>query len=271
MSLITITHNYGSNGMEVARHVAQELDWRLFDDRELQELIRQRGMASEEINQLDGKAPGYWDLFFKSRPQVFVNVLESVIYDVARRGDGVIIGHGSQVLLRHFDCAFHVRLFSSESRRADDLAARQGLSREAALKLIRKHDREQAGFFKFAFQLDMDDDGLYDLVINTHKFDSGTAAGLVISAARSEGIRACSLKVLESMERLSLEKKIHAALVESRIDPASVLVEVVEKGVAHVAGISSTEEDKKRIETIVSRVPGVSKVVSGIGVLRGVL
>lgn len=269
MSLITITHNYGSNGMDVARKVAQELGWKLFDDRQLQELIRQRGIAPEEIKHLDEKAPGYWDLFFKSRPQVFLNVLESVIYDVARAGDGVIIGHGSQVLLRNFDCAFHVRLFSSEGRRVDDLAARQGMIREAALKLIRKHDREQAGFFKFAFQLDMDDAGLYDLIINTQKFDAGTAAGLVISAARSEDIRTCSLNVIQSMERMSLEKKIHAALIENRIDPGSVLVEVSEKGVTHIAGLSPNDDEKKRIESIVGRVPGVSKVVSGVGVIKG--
>ena len=269
MSLITITHNYGSNGIDVARNVAQELGWKLFDDRELQELIRQRGIAPKEIDQLDEKAPGFWDSFFRSRPQVFLNVLESVIYDVARTGDGVIIGHGSQVLLRHFDCAFHVRLFSPESRRVNDLAARQGLSRETALKWIRKHDREQAGFFKFAFQLDMDDAGLYDLIINTQKFDAGTAAGLVISAARSEGIRTCSLNVIESMERLSLEKKIHAALIENRIDPGSILVEVSEKGVTHLAGFSPNDEEKKRVESIVGRVPGVAKVVSGVGVIKG--
>jgi cytidylate kinase len=269
MALITITHNYGSNGTEVARKVAQELGWKLFDDRGLQELIRQRGMAPEEIEHLDERAPGYWDLFFKSRPQVFLNILESVIYDVARTGDGVIIGHGSQVLLRHFDCAFHVRLFASESGRANDIVARQGLSREAALKLIRKHDREQAGFFKFAFQLDMDDVGLYDLVINTQKLDAGTAAGLVISAARSESIRVCSLNVIESMERLSLEKKIRAALIENRIDPSSILVEVSENGVTHVAGVSPNDEEKKRVESIVSRVPGVSKIVSGVEVIRG--
>lgn len=269
MSLITITHNYGSNGMEVARKVAQELGWKLFDDRGLQDLIRQRGIAPEEINHLDEKAPGYWDLFFKSRPQVFLNVLESVIYDVARAGDGVIIGHGSQVLLRHFDCAFHVRLISPESRRADDLAGRQGLSREAALKLIRKHDREQAGFFKFAFQLDMEDAGLYDLIINTQKFDAGTAAGLILRAARSEDIRACSLNVIAAMERLSLEKKIQAALIENRIDPGSLLLEVSENGVTHVAGISPNDEEKRRMESIIGQVPGVSKVVSGVGVVKG--
>lgn len=269
MSLITITQNYGSDGMEVARNVAEALGWQLFDDRTLQGLVQQRGVAPEEIKHLDEKAPGYWDQFFKSRPQVFLNLLESVIYEAAHKGDGVIIGHGSQVLLAHFDCAFHVRLFSSESRRVDELSARQGLSREAALKLIRKRDREQAGFFKFAFQIDMDDPALYDLIINTQKIDAGTAAGLIISAARSEGMRACSLNALESMERLSIKKKIHAALVENRIDPNQIVVEVHEKGVTHIAGISPNAEEKHRIESTVGRVPGVSKVVSGVEVLRG--
>jgi cytidylate kinase len=269
MSLITITQNYGSDGTEVAGQVAQTLGWKLFDDRRLQELIQKRGIAPEEVNQLDEKAPGYWAVFFKSRPQVFLNVLESVIYDVAHTGDGVILGHGSQVLLRSFDCAFHVRLFSAEKHRVDELSARQGLSREAALKLIRQRDREQAGFFKFAFQIDMDDPALYDLIINTQKLDAGTAAGLIVSAARSEGMRACSLNALESMERLALEKKIHAALIENRIDSSQIVVEVSEKGVTHIAGVSANPEDKHRIESTVGKVPGVSKVVSGVEVIRG--
>jgi len=269
MSLITITQNYGAEGREVARQVAETLGWKLFDDHRLQELIQQRGIAPEEVKKLDEKAPGYWDLFFKSRPHVFLNVLESVIYEVAQAGDGVIIGHGSQVLLRSFDCAFHVRLLASEKRRIDELSARRGMSREAALRLIRQRDHEQAGFFKFAFQIDMDDPALYDLVINTQKFDADGAAGLIVNAARSEGMRACSLNALESMERLALEKKIRAALIENRIDPSQIVVEVSEKGVTHVAGISSNAEDKQRIESTVSRVPGVSKVVSGVEVVRG--
>jgi cytidylate kinase len=269
MSLITITQNYGSDGTEVASQVAQALGWELFDDRRLQELIQKRGIAPEEVRQLDEKAPGYWAVFFKSRPQVFLNVLESVIYDVAHKGDGVIIGHGSQVLLRSFDCAFHVRLFSSEKHRVAELSARQGLSREAALKLIRQRDREQEGFFKFAFQIEMDDPALYDLIINTQKIDAGTATGLIVHAARSEGMRACGLNALESMERLSLEKKIHAALIENRIDPSQIVIEVSEKGVTHIAGISSNPEDKRRIESTVCNVPGVSKVVSGVEVIRG--
>lgn len=269
MSLITITHSFGIDGTEVARHVAETLGWKLFDDDRLQGLIQGRGIAPEEVKKHDGKAPGFWALFFGNRPQVFLNILESVIYEVAQAGEGVIAGHGSQVLLRSFDCAFHVRLLSSEEQRAEKLSARQGVSREAALRLIRRRDQEQAGFFKFAFQLDRDDAALYDLTINTHKFDAAGAAGLIVSAARSEGMAACTLKAVETMGRLSLEKKIHAALIENRIDPSQIVIDLSEKSVTHVGGICFSAEDKQRIESIVCRVPGVTKVVSGVEVIRG--
>jgi osmotically-inducible protein OsmY len=71
------------------------------------------------------------------------------------------------------------------------------------------------------------------------------------------------------MERLALEKKVRAALLENRIDDRNIVIEVGEDGVASVAGVSSTPEEKKRIETVVCRVPGVSKVVSGMEVIKG--
>jgi cytidylate kinase len=268
MPLITITQNFGSNGLAIARKVSEGLGWELFDDQKLKELVQQKGISAKEISHLDEKSPGFWDLFFKSRPQIYLNMLESVVYEVAQRGEGVIIGHGSQMLLREFDCAFHVRILTLEGRRADRVAAEQGISREAALKLVRQRDKEQAGFFRFAFQLDMDDPDLYDLIINTHKLQTETAADLVIRAATSDDMRACGLNALEAMERLALEKKVRAALLESRIDDRAIIIEVSEKGVACVAGVSPNAEEKKRIEAAVGRVPGVAKVVSALEVVK---
>jgi cytidylate kinase len=269
MPLITITHAFGSEGVEVARRVSETLSCELFDDSRLKRLVQEKGISADEFNRLDERTPGYWASFFKSRPQIFVNILESVIYEAARKGEGVIVGHGSQVLLRNFDCAFHVRLFSPEGRRIDRLAAEKGLSRDAATRLLRSQDREQAGFFKFAFQMDMDDHALYDLVVNTRKLEPATAARIIADAARAEDLRSCSLHALETMERLSVEKKIRAALMEHRVDPSLVVVEVRGDGEAHVGGVSANDEDRQRVAAVVRAVPGVKNVVSEMEVVRG--
>lgn len=269
MPLITITHTFGSEGLEVARRVAEALGCELFDDSRLKRLVQEKGISAEEFNRLDERTPGYWASFFRSRPQIFVNILESAIYEAAHKGEGVIVGHGSQVLLRNFDCAFHVRLFAPETRRVDRLVSEKGLSRDAAIRLVRAQDREQANFFKFAFQMELDDPALYDLVVNTHKLAPATAARIVIDAARSEELRACSLTALETMDRLALEKQVRAALMEARVDPSLVLVEARADGVVHVGGVSANDEDRQRVAAIVRAVSGVKKVVSEMEVVRG--
>jgi cytidylate kinase len=269
MPLITITHTFGSEGLEVARRVAEALGCELFDDSRLKRLVQEKGISAEEFNRLDERTPGYWASFFRSRPQIFVNMLESAIYEAAHKGEGVIVGHGSQVLLRNFDCAFHVRLFAPETRRVDRLVSEKGLSRDAAIRLVRAQDREQANFFKFAFQMELDDPALYDLVVNTHKLAPATAARIVVDAARSEELRACSLTALETMDRLALEKQIRAALMEARVDPSLVLVEARADGLVHVGGISANDEDRQRVAAIVRAVSGVKKVVSEMEVVRG--
>ena len=72
------------------------------------------------------------------------------------------------------------------------------------------------------------------------------------------------------MERLALEKKVHAALLESGMDMNTIIVEVPEKGTVHVYGISRNLEETQKIEAAARRVPGVSKLVSGISVVTGV-
>lgn len=270
MTLVTITQNYGADGTAIARKVADELGVELFDDRKLQGLVQAAGIPLAQVDRFDEKAPGFLDQLVGYQPQRFLDILESVIYEVAQKGKGVIVGHGSQILLRNFDCAFHVRVISSVSRRIDNLAAQLGLSREAALKLIRKRDQGQAGFFNFAFHLKMDDPSLYDLIVHTEKLGVDTASNLIVQAVRSESIRACSLNALEAMEQLALEKKAHAAILEIGVNTSTIVLEVPAKGTVHVYGLSSSPEESAKIKAAVGCVAGVTKVVSGLNTVKNV-
>jgi CMP/dCMP kinase len=270
MTLITITQNFGGPGMAIACKVVDELGVELFDDGKLQRLVKDSGISYSEISRFDEKSPGLLDQIICHRPQIYLDILESVIYEVARKGEGVIIGHGSQMLLRDFDCAFHVRVFSPEKQRIDNMAAQLGLSRDGALKLVRRRDKEQMGFFNFAFHLEMNEPSLYDLIIHTEKLDIDTASSLIVQAARSERIRTCSLHALEAMDQLALERKVHAALLKIGVNMSSIVVEVPAKGTAHLYGASVSNQEKQNIETAVKGVPGVSKVVSGLAVISGV-
>ncbi len=109
MPLITINHSLGTDGKGIAQTVAQKLGVELFDDKKLLTIVTKTEMSTSTEYRFDQQAPGFWERLRSREPQVYLDIMEAAIYDIAQNGEGVIIGHGSQMLLRDFSCAFHVR------------------------------------------------------------------------------------------------------------------------------------------------------------------
>jgi cytidylate kinase len=267
MSLITITRCIGCGGMTIARNVAEGLKLELYDDQRLQEEAGKIGIQPEILKELDEKAPGLFNRLFSHKPEIYLYLLEAVIYEVARKGEGVILGHGAQLLLRDFNCALHVRIYGSRPFRIKHLMDQQGLSSEAAGKMIQKSDHERKGFLKFAFHKDWDDPSLYDLIINRDKLSAESTSMLIIEAAQSQEIKECSLTALDAMERMSLEKKIEAALIRNNISTTYFHIEVPKKGVVQVTGVTQYEETKDRALKVIKEISGVSEVISEVAVV----
>lgn len=272
MSLITISESIGCDGMKIAASVADELNLGLYDDNRLEKEALRLGIQPEVLKDLDEKAPGLLSRIFTDKPQIYMNLLHAVVYEVAKGGQGIIMGHGSQVLLRDFGCALHVRIHASDSSRIENLMSQRGLGRGAAEKLIRKSDNERSGFLRFAFHMDWNDPSLYDVVINRDKLGVGSAAHMIIQAARSQEIKECSLTALESMENLSLARRVQAEVLENEVSSDifhrhMFNIEVPEKGVVLVSGYVDTEEARARFLRVVKGVPGVAEVRSEVGVL----
>lgn len=88
-----------------------------------------------------------------------------------------------------------------------------------------------------------------------------------MEVAQSEEIKECSITAVGAMERLSLSKKIQAALLENNLIPVQFYVEVPEKGVAQITGWTSSQEDKNLLLRVLKGVPGVSDVRSEVVVV----
>jgi len=259
MSLITISQGIGCEGNEIARKVSESLHLELYDDAKLKEEARRTGLHSEQLKAFDEKAPGYFDRMLSRKPEVYVDLMVAVVYEVARRGEGVIIGHGSQVLLHDFGCALHVLVYADVASRIARLMRQMRLTKEVAEKLIHKSDSAKKGFFQFAFQKEWNDPALYDICLNPEKVGVEQSARLIIETARNPNIKSCSLYALDAMERLSQTKKIEALLLDNGISNATIRVEVPEKGIAHITGMVYDPADRQRIPDLMKRVAGISE------------
>ena len=266
MPLITISGGVGTGAEKVAQLVAKKSRVDLFDDLRLQKEADKMGVRSEDLKGLNEKAPSFFDSL-RYNPELYLDILESVVYQVSRGGEGVIVGHGSQLLLRDFGCAMHVFIHASEAYRVQHLVQEYDLSSKAAEKMIHKSDSEKKGFLRFAFQMDWENPSLYDLVINTEKLGIEGAAKLVMESLLLESVKECSLKSLETMERMSLAKTVQAALLKEGFSYSQFHVEIPEQGVVQVIGYAATEEDKSRMLKTIKKSPGVARVKDQLGIM----
>ena len=202
MALITVTTSLGCGATTVAQKVAEVLKLELYDDDRLQQEAVGMGYSSEDLKAFDEKAPGLFDRLLRRRPEIYDELMAAVIYEVARRGEGIIIGHGSFYFLKDFTCALHLRLHASKQFRIRRLVETRKVSPEAALKMIENRDNELKSFLDFLFQIDWNDMSLYDLIINVDKLDLNAAVAMIVNLAETQHIQECSLTALESMEKL---------------------------------------------------------------------
>lgn len=257
MVLITITSGIGCGDLSIAGQVSHRLGIPLFDNERLQDKAREMGLEAREIDVADKRAPGFWSRLLDFKPRVYAEFLEAVVLEAASGGAGVFLGHGSAFLLQDFDCALHVKIYSSPPERIRQIMKESGLSHEEAKKAMERADTIRKGFIQYAFQRNWYDPSFFDIIINRDKMGEESAVDLIAQSAGSSGIRSCSLKALEFMDRLSLRMRVKAVIQQTSLKPESFSVEVPRPGAVQVSGEINPLESKDRILDAVRAVPGV--------------
>jgi len=267
MALITISRHKGCHGVEIAQMVADELELQLYDDARLREEALQMGLKAEELKGFDTKAPGFFDRILRAEPKLYLDLMASVIYEVAKRCHGVIIGHGSQKLLRSFESALHVHIYGSMKKRIARMVEEQGISAEAAEKLLIKSDNKRKSYIRYVFHDDWNNPKLYDLIINRDKMLPETAASIIVQAARSEEIGECGSKASEAMGRLALLKKVEAEVIRNDFNINLLHIEVPENDTVKIWGYTETQEEMARLKGIVESMQNVVTIKYDVSVM----
>jgi cytidylate kinase len=268
MHFITFSRKMGANGSEIARQVAGKLGYNFYDTEAIEKAAREMGFL-ESVKEIDKKVPSIFQRLFTHKPTIELDRLTSVIYELAKGGDAVFLGRGSHLLLRAFNCALHVRVTASIEKRVLNLMER-GFHREAALKAIEQTDHERGSFIKFAFGVDWENPGLYDVILNMDKLSVQLAINTVIQMARSEDIKACSIDAMKSIEMMGLTHRAEAALIEAGLTygpVTSVSIHVEEPGKIRLIGMVENQQSKARAEQVLKTVKGVNSIDNQIRIV----
>jgi cytidylate kinase len=268
MYFITISEMLGTHGEKIARQVAKKLGYTFYGEEELYKAADDMGFL-DDVKKLNEKGPSLFEKFFSERPKIYLNRLQSVILQVAKKGDAVFFGRGSQLLLHSFDCAFHVLLSGSMEKRVQRVMEQEQVSRELAEQMIRRSDHDKRGFIRFAFDEDWLNPHLYDLLLNMDKLSFDSAARIIVDAAKSDEIKACGRDSVRLLGKLSLQRKVESALLEAGIANSHLFVTVENANTVRLFGMVSSEEEKEAVEKVLKGIKDTKKIANDLVVFKG--
>lgn len=203
--IITITRQYGAGGSEIAQRAAQGLGWTVIDNEFVDEVARRAGLKSEEVAQLDERAPSLIERVARtlslSSPELFdtgemsvpkveaeedtvVAVSERIIREAAVEGHCVLVGRGAQAILAERPDALHVLVVAGKTWRMQHAIAARHIDPAHADRITEEADRERDRYVKTHYGRHRQDPALYDLVVNTEKLGIEDAGALVVAAAK---------------------------------------------------------------------------------------
>ena len=259
MSVVTLSRQLGSLGTEMAQSLAKILGYEYVDKETIGKALMDYGLPEFDVERFDEKKPPLWDSLQIQRRK-FLHLIQAVIYDFARRGKVVIVGRGGQVLLKDLSGVLHIRVMAPLEIRLLRIREDQGLDEKQAIRILRRNDRDSAGFIRSFFDVDWADPDLYDLVISTRKISVERGVDLMLGFVRSFDFQAGRKKDEEKLADLALVQKVEAALLGILgIDVRHVNIQV-EAGEVTLRGAVGSQEDKDHCRRAVSDIQEVKRV-----------
>ncbi len=266
MYFITFSEMLGSNGDQIAKGVAQSLNYSFVGEEELYKTASGLGYLSD-VQKLDEKGPSLLGRLFSERPKIYLDRLQSVLFEIAQRGDAVFVGRGSQLLLSSFGCALHVLVTGSMEKRIQRVMEERRVNREVAEKMIQQSDHDKRAFIRFAHDEDWLNPKFYDVTLNTDKLSVESAVKIVIDSARSEEIKACGVDSMKELAKLSLQRKVESGLLEAGVMSSHLFVTVDDVDTVRLYGIASSAEEKETVARVAKSVKGVTKFTNDVQVM----
>jgi cytidylate kinase len=270
MTVIAMTREMGTRGREVAQGVADRLGLTLIlhelVEHDLAEHMHVRESAIH--HRLEGGAS------LRERWQISDRQLASYtaeeIFDLAKKGNVLLRGWGSCVILRGVPHVARVRVCAPMEFREREVMRRLGDDREAARQEIERNDAAHRHTLQAAYGVDRDDPLLYDLVLNTGRVSVEACVKLVCALVDSPEFRETEAslailedKVLEAHLRIKLAERFTVGTGVSDVEAKVSGGNVVLTGMAIHSTLAADADE------IVRGIAGVKSLDNKIEIVHG--
>ena len=267
MTVIAMTQEAGTRGSEVAAALAKALGIDSVSH-DLAERVADKMHVKKSLLQRlrEGKASMLERL---ATPQAGLAVFTAEeVYALAQKGNILIRGWGSTLLLRpvaHIPC---VRICAPMEYRVRSLMERLGTDDEAFIRdEIEKSDAAHATAMQSRFHVRWGDPLLYDLTLNTERVSIESCVEQIANLVRRPEFRETP-ESRARLEALALEAHVRSALyADTRTSEVQITIAAT-AGKVRLRGIVDTDAERRACADVAHRVQGVTEVTNELKVMR---
>lgn len=195
--IITIGRQHGSSGREIARLLAEKLNYRCYDKEIVDEAANHSDFSRDLIDAFDEKrmsafilhAGGYGlNENFRLNMQV-VSAQFEAMRNIAEKGNCIFVGRCADYILRDHDDLISVFILGDMDERLKCLERRQGLDEVEARKKIKEVDKDRSSFYRYYSDQTWGDAQNYDMCINSSKLGVEGTVQVILDYIKARGLK----------------------------------------------------------------------------------
>ena len=177
---ITLTRQYGCQGYPVAERLCELMQektaepWVLIDRAVLDEVSKCHNISKDILEGLGEKNRRLDDILSAFSPrwthsQDCFRLLCKHVVSLAEQGNVIIMELGGAIITRHFEHAWHFRMYGSHEFKVKTIAGRLGIEFEEAEKLVTRQQKQRDAFTRDFMNQNDHDPLLYDMLFNNER------------------------------------------------------------------------------------------------------
>jgi len=188
MAVITISRQYGAGAMALGRMLADKRGYTLASRDIVQQIAEKAKVSTDFVLAVEKEAGTKLSRFMtriiSSRGMVnkilrddsgyideklYLDYLVLTVVQIADEGNAVIMGRGSQYILKTHPDAVHILLVDEFENRVNRVAKREKLSHESAVHIVTHEDKRRHNLYHRLGKQDFDSASLYHMVLNMNR------------------------------------------------------------------------------------------------------
>jgi tripartite-type tricarboxylate transporter receptor subunit TctC/cytidylate kinase len=264
MTVIAMTREIGSHGLDVSSAIARELGLRVVNSEIVASSVASNlGIKESAVQRYLQGAASLLERWQIDKRELSRLTAEE-IFGLAQQGDVLIRGWGVSVLFRDVPQVLSVRICAPMAVREVVLMERLGITDLAMVREeIERYDAAHTETIQATFGIDGGSPALYDVVLNSGRFSVEECVKIVCELARAPRFQdklaiqtAIGDKLLALRVRTSLEEKIGSQVATISVSATN--------GRIRLEGVTSTGGLSAQAERVALEVAGVREIESHI-------